>query len=58
MSNRPGPPDPVTELAAMAANMHELFTEYVRAGFNRQEALYLIGEHIRAASSSNPPQAP
>jgi hypothetical protein len=45
------PTDPVLPLREMAVQMHELFTEYVHAGFNRKEALYLIGQQIHAAST-------
>lgn len=36
------PPDPVTLMAAGAAEMHELYLSYVRAGFRRREALELV----------------
>ena len=44
------PADPVLPLRQMAVQMHELFTEYIHAGFNRKEALYLIGQAIHGAS--------
>jgi hypothetical protein len=47
-----GPVDPITDLAQAANSLHELFTEYMRAGFRRSEALELIREQIRAAASS------
>ncbi len=40
--------DPLSPLGVVAAQMHELFTEYMHAGFNRKEALYLIGQQIHA----------
>lgn len=36
------PISPISELAAAAAQMHELFTSYIEAGFTREEALDLI----------------
>ena len=36
------PPDPLTELAKGAAQIHEMFTAYVGAGFTRPEALQII----------------
>lgn len=42
------PEDPITELAAAAAQMHELFSAYVDAGFTEQQALYLLGRLITA----------
>ncbi|MFE2106652.1 hypothetical protein ACFXAF_12405 [Kitasatospora sp. NPDC059463] len=39
---RPTPASPVSELGAMAIQMHELFTEYQAAGFTRPEALELV----------------
>ena len=44
------PNDPIQPLREMAVQMHELFLEYIHAGFNRKEALYLIGQQIHAAS--------
>lgn len=37
-----GPPDPITELAAGAAQIHELFAAYLVAGFTRMEAMQLV----------------
>ncbi len=36
------PEDPMTELAAGAAQMHELFTAYIDAGFSHAEALQIL----------------
>lgn len=44
------PDDPITPLRELAVQMHEMFREYIRAGFTRQEALTLIGEQIRGAA--------
>jgi hypothetical protein len=47
------PEDPILPLREMAVQMHELFNEYIHAGFNRKEALYLIGQAIHAASEQH-----
>lgn len=53
------PPDPVSMLAAGAAQLHELFAAYVTAGFLRHEALYLTGMIITAGMrNAQPPDAP
>lgn len=44
------PGDPISDLAQSAAQMHELFTAYLDAGFNEQQALYLLGQIIHAGS--------
>lgn len=49
-----GPEDPMTELAAGAAQMHELFTAYMNAGFSHDDALQLLIAIITA--SIRPPQ--
>ena len=36
------PEDPLTLLAAVAAQMHELFVSLVNAGFDKQEALQIV----------------
>lgn len=41
--------DEITELRAAAQQLHELYTEYVRAGFTEQQALYLVGRLITGA---------
>jgi hypothetical protein len=43
------PPDPLTVLAEAAAQLHEMFISYVRAGFTEQQALYLVGQVIHAS---------
>lgn len=40
MSN--SPQDPITDLAAGAAQLHELFTAYIQAGFTENQALRLL----------------
>ncbi|MFD3740457.1 hypothetical protein [Streptomyces sp. NPDC058629] len=37
----PEPTDPMTELAAAAAQLHEMYQAYVDAGFTEQQALDL-----------------
>ena len=37
-----GPPDPFSQLAAGAAQVHEAFTSFVSAGFSEIQALYLV----------------
>ena len=41
-------PDPFTSLDVGAAQTHEMFTAYMRAGFTRAEALQLVGEMLAA----------
>ena len=51
MVNEPGPDepqDPISALAEMAANVHETFLAYVKAGFTEDQALYLVGQIISA----------
>lgn len=44
-----GPASPMTALMQGAAQIHEIFTSYVAAGFNRREALYLVGQILTAS---------
>ncbi|MGW6946177.1 hypothetical protein ACWGHD_04540 [Streptomyces xanthophaeus] len=39
-----GPEDPITELAAAAAQLHELYEAYRSAGFSEQQAFDLTKE--------------
>ena len=41
-------PEPLTELAEGAAQMHEMFLAYVQVGFTEQQALYLVGCALKA----------
>jgi hypothetical protein len=52
-----GPADPVTVLAAGAAQAHELFTAWVDAGFTDRQALYLLGQ-VMAAAARGPAEPP
>jgi hypothetical protein len=47
-----GPADPVTVLAAGAAQAHELFTAWVDAGFTDRQALYLLGQVMAASAAA------
>jgi hypothetical protein len=51
MSNEPA--DPGTPLAALTASLHELYLEFVKAGFSEAQALYLVGQQIRAMAGGN-----
>ncbi len=42
--------NPLTQLGEVAAQLHELYTTYVAAGFTEHQALYLIGQQVAAAS--------
>lgn len=42
------PADPVTELAAGAAQLHELYEEYLRAGFTAAQAMQIVCTVLRA----------
>lgn len=46
-----GPEDPISELAATAAQLHELFTACMSAGFTRGEALQIV---IGTATARHP----
>ncbi|MEU6725485.1 hypothetical protein ABZ917_17400 [Nonomuraea wenchangensis] len=51
----PDPEDPITQLAAAAVSLHELYTSFIAAGFSESQALYLVGQALttsigRAAS--------
>jgi hypothetical protein len=41
------PQDPMTDLAASATQLHELYQAYVDAGFNEQQAMRLVCEILR-----------
>ncbi|MEI5520701.1 hypothetical protein WB388_08810 [Streptomyces brasiliscabiei] len=43
-----GMPEPITELAAMAAQNHEAYEAWVAAGFTEQQALELLKAVITA----------
>ena len=43
--------EPTTPLGEAAVSMHELFIEYIRAGFTRTEALQLVVAQVQAAAT-------
>lgn len=45
----PGPEDPITQLAAGAVQLHELYASFVAAGFSESQALYLVGQTLTAS---------
>jgi hypothetical protein len=42
--------DDFTPLGDLAITLHEMYTEYVRAGFTESQAMYLIGKQVEAAA--------
>lgn len=38
--------EPLSELAASAAQIHECYMEFQRAGFTEEQALYLVGRIV------------
>lgn len=44
----PEPDDPITQLAAAAVQLHELYASFVAAGFSESQALYLVGQALSA----------
>jgi hypothetical protein len=48
----PEPEDPITQLAAAAAQLHELYASYIEAGFTEPQAFDLV-KTILAASLHN-----
>lgn len=40
--SRPLPPSPITELAQAAAQMHELYSAWVEAGFTPDQSMQMI----------------
>lgn len=45
-----GPPSPLTNLAAAAVQMHELFRAYVDAGSSEAQAMQLLCAQVQAMS--------
>ena len=43
------PIDPVTALAASAAQLHELYDAYLHVGFNDRQAMQLVCEILRTS---------
>ena len=48
-SGESSPEDPITALAQGAAQLHELFTAYINAGFTDAEALQIIIAMVTAS---------
>lgn len=48
------PGDPMTLMAEGAAQVHELFTAYVGAGFSEAQAIYLTGVVLRSLMGRQP----
>ncbi|WP_165969578.1 hypothetical protein [Nonomuraea terrae] len=46
----PDPEDPITQLAAAAVGLHELYVSLVAAGFTESQALHLVGQALSAAA--------
>jgi len=50
MNSQPDPPpDPLSELASVAVQLHEVYLTYTRAGFTDNQALYLVGKMVTAS---------
>lgn len=47
------PQDPITDLAAGAAQVHELYLAYVNAGFTEMQALHLVVAILTAGFRSS-----
>lgn len=47
-------PEPMTELAALAAQHHEAFTAWISAGFTEHQALELLKAIITANTAGGP----
>jgi len=45
------PEPPLTDLEQKTITLHEIALAYVAAGFTRHEAIYLIGQSMRAATA-------
>jgi len=46
----PEPEDPITQLAAAAAQVHELYISYIEAGFTEAQAFDLIKTILAAGA--------
>lgn len=49
-SEEPMPPSPLTALAEGAAQLHELYTAYVAAGFTPAQAMQLVCAMVGGAA--------
>lgn len=50
------PADPISDLRAGAAQLHELFMSFVESGFSEGQALYLVGVLIAAMRKPDMPE--
>jgi hypothetical protein len=48
------PADPISELTAMASQLHELYGAYLQAGFTDAQALYLVSQ-VASGGRGTPP---
>ncbi|WP_158079470.1 hypothetical protein [Actinomadura sp. CNU-125] len=48
------PADPVTDLAAMAVQLHEVYELYVAAGFTGAQAMQMVCTIIAASMGASP----
>jgi hypothetical protein len=48
-SSQPMPPDPISVLTESAAQLHELFTVFMKAGFTEPQAMRLVTATLTAS---------
>lgn len=48
------PTDPITDLAAAAVQLHELYESYVAAGFTGAQAMQMVCTIIAASMGASP----
>lgn len=51
--NKKMPPDPITDLAAMATQLHELFEALMAAGFTESQAMQMMCVLITSGNASD-----
>lgn len=49
--NNKGPENPIGALFDAAISMHEMYVNFVAAGFTEQQALYLVAQSLRPQSN-------
>ncbi len=49
------PPDPIGALAEGAVQMHAIYEAYCTAGFTSEQAIYIVGQMIRASMNGGAP---
>lgn len=52
----PEPTDPITQLAAAAVQLHELYVSYIEAGFTEAQAFDLVKALLLASASQQNPE--